>query len=344
MAPKPESQTIAVTGAGGFIGSHLTHALLRAGYRVRALVRYGSAGSIGHLAEVIEEAKRLREPWREESRLKIVHGDVTDARCVREFVRQCDVVMHLAALIGIPYSYRAPASYVNVNVLGALNVLEACRDECPERVILTSTSEVYGTAREVPMRERHRLQAQSPYAASKIAQDKLAESYARSFNLPALCLRPFNTYGPRQSTRAVIPTILAQGISDRCETIRLGNLAAIRDMTYVEDTAQAFIALAQAPLDKVSGRVFNCGTGTGQSVEELAALACKLLNITKPIETEEGRKRPPRSEVDRLIADTTRLREATGWESKTMIAEGMARTAQWLKRNIHLIDPSTYTV
>ena len=194
------------------------------------------------------------------------------------------------------------------------------------------------------MRERHRLQAQSPYAASKIAQDKLAESYARSFGLPVLCLRPFNTYGPRQSTRAVIPTILAQAISEKCEAIRLGNLDAVRDMTYVEDTAQAFLALAQTPLEGVTGRVFNCGTGTGQTIEEIARLACKLLNVEKPIECVGERKRPEKSEVGRLICDATRIKGITGWEPRVVLVEGLARTAQWLKKNIHLVDPATYRV
>ncbi len=337
-------QTVAVTGAAGFIGSHLTHLLLTQGFTVRALVHYNSLGSIGHLAEVLTEGTSKSEAWVAEGRLRITRGDILDGRCIRELIRDCDQVFHLAALIGIPYSYRAPESYLRVNVQGTLNVLEAAREECPERVIVTSTSEVYGTAKETPMTEAHPLSAQSPYAASKIAADKFAESYARSFDVPVSTLRPFNAFGPRQSARAVIPTILMQALSEGKATIELGNMDAVRDLTFVEDAAAGFLALARASLDRVRGRVFNMGTGEGRSVHQIVEIAQKTIGVKKPVVSDLERKRPAPSEVEKLIADSSKLRETTGWKPTVTFEEGLARTAQWIKDHPHQYRPEEYGV
>ena len=249
----------AVTGAGGFIGSHLCEALLADGWRVRALVHYNALGRRGFLEQI--------EP---SDRLEIVAGDVCDPRCLRELVRGCRCVMHLAALIGIPYSYLAPSAYVQTNVVGTLSLLEACRDEGVGRVIVTSTSEVYGSARTVPIDEAHPLQAQSPYAATKIAADKLAESYRRSFGLPVVVARPFNTFGPRQSARAVIPTAIMQAMDPGRAEVRLGSTGPVRDWVYVTDTAAGFVALADAPERALDGEPYNIATGEGHSVLEMA--------------------------------------------------------------------------
>lgn len=331
---------VTVTGAGGFIGSHLVARLLAESYRVRALVHYNALGSIGHLAEVVgseQVAGALAS-----RKLEIVHGDVLDERCVRDLLAGCDQVFHLAALIGIPYSYRAPASYVRVNTLGTLNILEACRELKPERLIVTSTSEVYGSALEAPIAEDHPLQAQSPYSASKIGADKLAEAYHRSFGLPVVTLRPFNTFGPRQSARAIVPTVLAQALSDRCDEIRLGSLSPVRDLTFVEDTAEGYLALARAPLDRVAGGLYNLGSGMGHTIEEIARLALGAAGADKPLISVDERKRPPHSEVDRLIADATRLRKETGWRPRVALEEGLARTADWIRRRPELFQPEQY--
>lgn len=343
MRTEPEL-TVALTGAGGFIGSHLAHLLLRSGIRVRALVRYGSQNSVGYLGEVLDEGRRAEEEWTAQNRLQIVHGDILDPRCVRELVRDCDTVFHLAALIGIPYSYRAPESYLQVNVQGTMNLLEACREECPERIIVTSTSEVYGTARETPMTERHPLQAQSPYAASKTAADKFAESYYLSFGLPVTTVRPFNAYGPRQSARAVIPTILAQALSEDCPAIRLGNLNSVRDMNYVEDTARAFIAVARAPIETVVGKVFNVASRSGLSVREIAEIAMKVVGVRKPIESEAERLRPDASEVLKLVGDSDRIRTEVGWRPEVALEEGLARTARWISAHADAFEVKEHRI
>lgn len=337
-----ENPTVAVTGACGFIGSRLVELLLERGARVRALARYGSAASIGHLAETLASAKAEGREWVRDGRLEIVHGDVADARCVRELIRDCDRVFHLAALIGIPYSYRAPESYLRVNLHGTLNVLEACREECPERVVLTSTSEVYGSAVRVPMDEDHPLRAQSPYAASKIAADALGISYWSSFDLPVAILRPFNAFGPRQSTRAAIPTILAQALSDDREAIRLGNTDAVRDFTFVDDVAAGFLAIADAPLEAVAGRALNMGSGHGRTILEVARAAMDAAGRRKPIVEDAGRLRPEKSEVDRLVCDSTRFRDATGWVPETSFEDGLARTAAWIRARPGIFDPDAY--
>lgn len=332
-----KAELVAVTGAGGFIGSHLVEELLHGGRRVRALVRYNGRGTAGHLEEV-----RAHLSAADHDRLEIVLGDVTDARCMRELVRGCHRVFHLAALIGIPYSYRAPQSYVQTNIEGTLNVLEACREEKVPLLLHTSTSEVYGTAQKTPMSEEHPLQAQSPYAATKIAADKLVESYTRSFGLPAVTVRPFNTYGPRQSQRAVLPTIIAQALSHECGEIRLGSLDPVRDLTYVSDTVRAFVQLADADPAKVSGNVYNLGTGEGVSIGDLAQLVLQVLDVEKPIVPEQQRQRPAASEVLQLISDHRKVREAVDWQPQVPLASGIGNTADWILEHLHDMHPESY--
>jgi UDP-glucose 4-epimerase len=272
-------------------------------------------------------------------------GDVRDVASVRELIEGADVVYHLAALIAIPYSYRSPRSYVDTNVLGTLNVLEAARQVATPRVIHTSTSEVYGTARSVPISEDHALQGQSPYSASKIGADKIAESYHLSFGVPVATLRPFNTYGPRQSTRAVIPTILSQLAAGQRQ-IHLGDVRPTRDFTFVEDTARAFIAVADAPAEGVVGRTLNAGTGVEISIGELVSTIAKAAGCEVEIVEDVERLRPPGSEVMRLVCDSSRLTAATGWTPAVGLADGLARTAAWFSQpeNLARYKLNTYTV
>lgn len=343
-ASNTTAPALAITGAGGFIGSHLTELALAAGYAVRALVHYNAAGTLGHLQEVIDSAGCREGGGLANERLQIIHGDLLDSHGLRELVRGCDAVFHLAALIGIPYSYRSPSSYFEVNTRGTLNLLEACREEKPGRVIVTSTSEVYGTAQRVPINEQHPLQAQSPYSASKIAADKFAESYYLSFGLPVVTLRPFNTFGPRQSSRAIVPTILSQALSPDCPEIKLGSLDPVRDLTYVEDTASGFLALAAAPAERVVGRVFNLGAGHGRTIGEIAKAALLVAGVTKPIRTVEERLRPEKSEVQRLIADAGAISTASGWKPQVGFDEGLHRTADWIRKHPGAFRPAEYRV
>jgi NAD dependent epimerase/dehydratase len=324
--------TVLVTGAGGFIGSHLVERLLQSGRRVRALVRYNGRGSWGHL-----DALQPSPPENLEIRL----GDVTDAGFVRDLVSGCDLVLHLAALIGIPYSYHAPASYLAVNLGGTLNVLEACRQVRVRRVVVTSTSEVYGTARYTPIDEAHPLQAQSPYAASKIAADKLAESYYCSFDLPVVTLRPFNTFGPRQSARAVIPTVLTQALAGAQE-VRLGNLDPKRDFTYVDDTVSAFLLAAEAP--GLEGQVIHFGQGKAVSVGELARLCLQMAGSDAVLTSVPERQRPEKSEVGLLLCNAARARALLGWQPRVTLEEGLRRTADYLCRHAELYRATGYTL
>jgi NAD dependent epimerase/dehydratase len=296
---------------------------------VRAFCEYNSLGSWGWL----DESPRRTE-------LEVVLGDIRDADSVAAAAPGVDTVFHLAALIAIPFSYEAPVAYVHTNVLGTVNVLRAAqRAEC-RLVVHTSTSEVYGSARSVPIDEAHPLQAQSPYAASKIGADKLAESFHLSFGVPVATLRPFNTYGPRQSARAVIPTILTQLLAG--ETVALGNLAPTRDFTYVTDTVEAFVAVGDSP-DAV-GRVLNAGTGEEISIGDLVERAETLLGRQAPVEREPERVRPPTSEVERLCADASALRELTGWAPATSLADGLVATADWIAENLDRYRIGVYTV
>lgn len=314
---------VLVTGAGGFIGSHLVDALVREGAEVRAYVHYNSRSDRGHLQADVE----------------VVAGDVRDPFSVSRAVEGCEVVFHLAALIGIPYSYVAPQSYVETNVAGTVNVLEAARLH-GARVVHTSTSETYGTARYTPIDEAHPLQGQSPYSASKIGADKLAESYARSFELPVSVLRPFNTYGPRQSLRAVIPTIVAQALAGG--PVRLGSPAPVRDLTYVEDMARAFLALAAA--EPTGGQPLNAGSGQGISIGALAQLILELLGSDADVVEDATRVRPVESEVEELVCDASALRALTGWEPQVPLREGLARTVDWVRENLERLRPELYHV
>ncbi len=310
---------ILVTGSDGFIGSHLTEELVRRGHTVRAFVLYNSFGSWGWLD---------RSPYRDE--LDVFAGDVRDPHGVRTAMEGCDVVLHLAALIAIPYSYHSPDSYVATNVTGTLNVLQAARALGVERVVHTSTSEVYGTARFVPITEDHPLQGQSPYSATKIGADQMALSFHRSFDTPVTVLRPFNTYGPRQSARAVIPTVLTQ-IASGARRIQLGALEPTRDFNYVADVARAFIAAAEC--DGAVGRVVNAGSNFEVSIGEMVQLAAEALGVEVEVELDPQRLRPGKSEVDRLWADNTLARELLGWApeygGRDGFVRGLAETAAW---------------
>lgn len=326
----------AVTGAEGFIGSHLVDSLVRAGQPVRAMVQYNSLNSWGWLEALEPDVLEL---------VQVVPGDVRDARSVRELLNGAETAFHLAALIAIPYSYQAPASYVETNVLGTLNVLEAARDLETPRILHTSTSEVYGTARSVPISEAHPLQAQSPYAASKIAADKLVESYHLSFGLPTVTVRPFNTYGPRQSARAVIPTIISQLAAGQ-PVIRLGSLAPTRDFNFAADTAAAFLACSQAPAESVTGRVFNAGSGSEISIGDLVSLVAEVMGKEVEVQQETQRLRPDASEVMRLLSDSQALRDATGWQPLVSLRRGLERTSEWFsdQANLALYKTGSYTI
>lgn len=315
----PLSGLVAVTGAEGFIGSHLVESLVASGRRVRAMVQYNSFGFRGWLDTLPAETL---------GSVEVVLGDVRDAGSVHGFIADAEVVYHLAALIAIPYSYRAPRSYLDTNAGGTLNVLEAARSLGTPRVVHTSTSEVYGTARRVPIDEEHPLQGQSPYSASKIAADKLAESYHLSFDLPVVTLRPFNTFGPRQSARAVIPTIITQ-LAAGAERIDLGLTTPTRDFTFVRDTAAAFIAVGTAPAERVVGRVLNAGTGREISVGDLVTTIGRLMERPAEAVEDPRRVRPAGSEVMRLLSDPTALRDATGWAAGTSLEDGLRETIAW---------------
>lgn len=315
---------VVVTGAGGFIGSHLTDELARRGAKVRALVHYNSRGHWGFLEEL---GPALRK------RVKIVAGDVTDPGCVADLVAGSDAVFHLAALIAIPYSYAAPASYVATNVQGTLNVLEACRRHRVGKLIQTSTSETYGTARFVPITEEHPLQAQSPYAATKVASDQLALSFEKSFGLPVAVVRPFNTYGPRQSARAVIPAIACQLLQD-APLLKLGSLSPVRDFNFVSDTVEGFLAVAASK--KCIGEVVNIGSGRGVTVGDTVRLMMKLTGRRAQVREDRARVRPDRSEVMRLICSNAKARKLTGWRPRVTLEQGLARTVEYVRR--HLAD------
>lgn len=327
---------VLVTGADGFIGSHLTEALVRAGHDVRAMVLYNSLGTWGWLDRCAADVT---------GRFEVVAGDIRSAEDVRRAVKGVDAVLHLAALIAIPYSFAAPDAYVDTNVTGTLNVLLACRDAGVRRIVHTSTSEVYGTAQFVPITEAHPLHAQSPYAASKIGADQLALSFAASYDMPVTVIRPFNTFGPRQSARAVIPAIIGQVLAG-AEALHLGSTHPTRDFTFVTDTAAGFIAALTSTAGV--GDVANLGTGYEVTIGETAALIMELIGRTVPIITAAERLRPGSSEVERLCADNSRARAWWGWQPARHGADGlragMAQTIEWFSNpeNLAMYRPAQY--
>ncbi len=323
------SKAVLVTGAGGFIGSHLAEALVRAGARTRAMVHYNSAGRWGWL-----DSSELK------NEMEVVSGDVREFDSVTAVLKGVDVVFHLAALIAIPYSYESPSSYVSSNIVGTLNVLQAARNAGVSRVVHTSTSEVYGTARQIPISEDHPLQGQSPYSATKIGADKIAESFHLSFGMPVSIVRPFNTYGPRQSARAIIPTILTQALAN--QPIHVGNLTPTRDFNFVEDTVRGF--MLNAASEKAIGRVTNLGTGTEISIRDLARTICTLAGAECEIVQDDERVRPEGSEVERLCADNRLAQELLGWRPQVPLREGLQRTLNWLRSNMGMYRVGIYTV
>jgi NAD dependent epimerase/dehydratase len=320
---------VLVTGGEGFIGSHLVERLVHEGAEVRTLVQYNAFGRFGWLDPAVHVEVR------------VIPGDVRDAGRVGEAVDGCEVVFHLAALIGIPYSYVAPESYVQVNVEGTSNVALACRTTGVSRLVHTSTSETYGSALRVPIDEDHPLQPQSPYSASKIGGDMMALSYWHAFELPVAVVRPFNTYGPRQSTRAVIPTILTQ-LHGGATEIRLGATAPTRDFNYVDDTVSGFLAVAAC--DRAVGSVVNIGSGREVSIGDLVALLIRTTGSSAEVVVDPDRVRPTGSEVDRLLCDNTRAREWAGWRPEVSLEEGLRRTSDWVKENLHLLDTEGYAI
>lgn len=324
------SKRVLITGSGGFIGSHLVEACLEEGYRIKCLVRYNSRNNWGWL----ESLDRRKD-------IEVVVGDVRDFDSVQAAMRECDTVFHLAALIGIPYSYISPLAYVKTNIEGTYNVLQVARDSGVSDVVITSTSETYGTAQYVPIDEAHPLVGQSPYAASKIAADQLAVSYYRSFSVPVKIVRPFNTYGPRQSARAIIPTMILQ-LCIGNGIVKTGNINPTRDFTYVKDTARAFIEIAKS--DSVTGEVVNIGTNSEISIGDLSKLIGKIMGRKIEIVTEEERIRPGKSEVERLCCDNTKIFKLTEWVPQYSLEQGLRETVKWLQSNRSAYKGSIYNV
>lgn len=329
-----KNKRVLVTGSEGFIGSHLVEALLAKGACVRAFVYYNSFNSWGWIETFSDDKKKA---------IDIFSGDVRDPNGVKEAMKGCDIVFHLAALIGIPFSYHSPDSYAETNIKGTLNVLQAARDLSTERVLITSTSEVYGTAQYVPIDESHAIQPQSPYSATKIGADCIAESFYRSFDLPVTIVRPFNTYGPRQSARAIIPTIIIQAASGK-KLIRLGSLKPTRDLSYVEDVCAGFIALAECA--KAVGEIVNIGSNSEISIGGLADKIKKIMHSNAKVITDKERFRPPKSEVYRLRCDNTKIRNLTGFVPKYSIQEGLKKTISWFTNpeNLKNYKPDIYNV
>jgi NAD dependent epimerase/dehydratase len=329
-----KNKKILVTGSDGFIGSHLVEKLVDSGYQVKAFVYYNSFNNFGWLDSFSKDKLE---------KIEIFTGDVRDPNGVRVAEKGCDIVLHLAALIGIPFSYHSPDSYVDTNIKGTLNILNACRDLGVQKLVVTSTSETYGTAQYVPIDENHPLQGQSPYSATKIGADQLALSYYRSFNLPVAIIRPFNTYGPRQSARAIIPTIITQILANKPE-IHIGNLSPTRDLSFVYDTVNGFIAIAEN--DRSIGEVINIGSGFEISMGDLAEKIRTLMNSDIPITTDEERLRPEKSEVNRLLADTTKAKEILGWAPEYSLDQGLQITIDWFKdtKNLSCYKSDIYNI
>lgn len=323
---------VLVTGAEGFIGSHLTEKLVQLGADVTALVQYNSFNNWGWIDTFDKEVLNS---------IKVETGDIRELDGMNRIIKGQEVVFHLAALIAIPYSYLSPMAYVRTNVEGTTNVLEACRSHDVQKIIHTSTSETYGTALYVPIDEKHPMQGQSPYSASKIGADKMAESFYRSFNMPIATLRPFNTYGPRQSARAVIPTIISQILAGKNE-IKLGSLSPTRDFNFVKDTAEAFIKVAES--DRTIGEVINAGSNYEITIGDTVKKIIDIIGKDVKIICDEERIRPEKSEVNRLWADNTKIKELTDWTPKYSIDEGLAETVAWIKENMKYYKPDIYNV
>jgi len=323
------NKRVLVTGASGFIGSHVVERLVQLGAQVRAFVHYNSRNDWG-LLELLQ--KETLE------HIEVFPGDLTDAALVYKAVAGCQVVFHLGALIAIPYSYQAPQHFVDTNVKGTLNILQACLEERIEKIVHTSTSETYGSALYTPIDEEHPLQAQSPYAASKIAADKLAESFYCSFDLPIAIIRPFNTYGPYQSARAVIPTIISQALSN--DIIKLGSLTPVRDLTFIEDTVSGFIRVAES--EKSLGSVFNVGTGHGVTISELVAIILRIIGVDKCIVEDSKRFRPAKSEVKVLICNNTKAREILEWKPQYTLEQGLQYTVEYIRNHLYRYKPAIF--
>ena len=322
------SKKVLVTGAGGFIGSHLAERLTELGYSVRAFVRYNSNNNWGWL----ENSSFLHD-------MEIYSGDIRDYDSVRNAMKGCQDVYHLAALIGIPYSYDSPLAYIKTNIEGTYNILEIARLGNFENVVITSTSETYGTAQFVPISEDHPLVGQSPYSASKIAADQLSLSYWLSFQLPVKIVRPFNTYGPRQSSRAIIPTVICQILSGK-KKLTLGNISPTRDLTFVKDTVEGFIEIAKT--SSLTGEVTNIGSGFEISIKDLAIKIARLFNIEIDFQTASERQRPENSEVERLFCDNNKIITNTKWRPQYSLEQGLQQTIDWIKNNIHIYKPDIY--
>lgn len=328
--PVKKNTKVLVTGAGGFIGSHLTEALVRKGCRVKALVKYNSRNFWGWLED---------SPCRND--IEVVCGDIRNPDCVKSALKNIDVIFHLAALIGIPYSYSSPDSYVDTNIKGTVNMLQAARELAIERFVQTSTSEIYGTAQKVPIAEDHPINPQSPYAASKSAADAMAISFFRSFGLPVTVVRPFNTYGPRQSNRAIIPTIITQ-LLGKTGTVKIGSLFPTRDFTYVRDIVEGFMRAAEC--DDAVGQVINLGSNSEISVRDLIVLISGIIGVKPKIITDDKRKRPASSEVERLRADNARAKKILGWKPEYSLSRGLKSTIDWFKAHKDLYKSDMYNV
>ncbi|OGB66899.1 MAG: NAD-dependent dehydratase [Caldithrix sp. RBG_13_44_9] len=322
--------SVLITGAGGFIGSHLTEICFKKGYKVKAFVHYNSRNSWGWLEH---------SPVRKD--IEVVTGDIRDFDMVYEAVKNADAVFHLAALIGIPYSYISPLAYIKTNIEGTYNVLQSAKLLSTKNILITSTSETYGTAQYIPIDERHPLVGQSPYSATKIAADQIALSYFRSFNLPVKIIRPFNTYGPRQSARAIIPTIITQLLTGQ-KKLKLGNLNPTRDLTYVEDTARGFLEIFNSK--SLLGEVVNIGSGKEISIGNLVKMIGEIMGIEVNIVAEHERIRPPNSEVERLLCDNSKIINNTGWINKVDLKEGLSKTIEWIQKHIDIYKAELYNL
>ena len=326
-----KGKKVLVTGAGGFIGSHLTEKLVEIGASVRAMVKYNSRNDHG-LLELLPSAIK--------NEIEIVMGDLRDAETVRTLTKDVNIVFHLGAIIAIPFSYIRPSEVIETNVMGTLNVLTGAKEAGVKKIIHTSTSEVFGTAQYIPIDEKHLLQGQSPYSASKIGADKIAESFYKTYDLPVATIRPFNTYGPRQSARAIIPTIITQALTKK--TIYLGSLQPTRDLTYVGDTVDAFVKVAEA--DNTVGEVINIGSNYEISIGALAEKILALMGKNNKIISDDERFRPENSEVERLCADNSKARQLIGWEPRISLEDGLKKTIDWIKENKERYKPDIYNL